>query len=250
MKKIILLVFGFLPLLLPTKNIFAQGVRVNDAAFRAWYILTGTTHIGGKFNLFHDFHFRRSDLGANPQQTLLRAGLLYDANDKVQVGGGFVHVWTYPYGEYPQKNVNEENRLWQQVQIKQPIGKFTLFQRYRLEQRWIGSASLGGFQTPRFENRARFMGRLNLPIPTSEGKISFYANIFDEVFINFGDEVARNIFDQNRIGGNFGIKFNKNISLELGYIFQTLARRAQLATTGQDIFEQNSTFTTSLVSKF
>lgn len=242
MKKIF-----FLALLGPL-SIFAQNARVVDNSTHAWFILTGFTKITGKTSLFHDIHLRRSNIVSDKQQFLLRGGIAYDASENVQVIGGYVRVLTYPYGMYPAKNGFDENRIWEQIQIKQTLGKVNLFQRYRLEQRWIGSAALGGFQSPRYENRMRFMARLNYPIPT-KGKIGAYINVFDEIFVNFGKEVARNTFDQNRIGANLGIKFNKNISLELGYLLQTLQQRRGLAT-GEDIFEQNNTLTASIVTKF
>lgn len=245
MKQIILLVCVLGPL-----SIVAQSsTRVTVPAFHAWYILNGYTKISGKVSFFHDIHIRRINFGANPQQTLLRGGIAYDATDKVQIIGGYARALTYPYGDYPVKFAFDENRSWEQIQIKQPLGKLNLFQRYRLEQRWIGSSALGGFQSPRYENRMRFMGRLNYPIPT-KGKIGLYLNVFDEIFVNFGKKVAHNVFDQNRWGANLGIQFSKNINLEIGYLLQTLQHRNPIATTGQDVFEQNNTFTTTIVTKF
>jgi hypothetical protein len=42
--------------------------------------------------------------------------------------------------------------------------------------------------------------------------------IFDEIFINAGKSIQRNIFDQNRIGFSVRYNFNEKIGVELGYI--------------------------------
>ena len=243
MKKVLILVA-----LLGPVSIFAQNARVTANSTHAWFMLNGLTKIKGNFSFFHDVQFRRSDVFSKKQQLLLRGGLAYDFNDKIQSMAGYAYVSTAPYGDYPVKNTFDEHRAFEQIQVKQSLGKVNLFQRYRLEQRWIGSAALGSFNAPRFENRMRFMARLNFPI-TTMGKIGLYANVYDEIFINFGKKVAYNIFDQNRWAANVGIKFNKNVSLELGYLLQTLQQRNLLAT-NQSVFEQNNTLTTVLVTKF
>ncbi len=243
MKKIFLFILFLGPL-----SIFAQSVRVTANSTHAWYMLNGFTKIKGNLSFFHDVQFRRGDFFSEKQQLLLRGGFAYDFNDKIQGMTGYAYVSTAPYGDYPVKNTFDEHRAFEQIQVKQTLGKVNLFQRYRLEQRWLGSAALGGFNAPRFENRMRFMARLNFPILTT-GKIGVYANIYDEIFINFGKKVAYNIFDQNRWAANIGIKFNKNISLEVGYLLQTLQQRNLLAT-NQTVFEQNNTLTTALITKF
>ena len=224
MKKVFLFILFLGPL-----SIFAQSVRATANSTHAWFMVNGFTKIKGNFSFFHDVQFRRSDFISEKQQLLLRGGLAYDFNDKIQGMAGYAYVSTAPYGDYPVKNTFDEHRAFEQIQIKQSLGKVNLFQRYRLEQRWLGSAALGGFKSSRFENRARFMARLNFPILTT-GKIGLYANIYDEIFINFGKKVAYNIFDQNRWAANIGVKFNKNISVEVGYLLQTLQQRNLLAT--------------------
>lgn len=235
--------------LLGPLSIFAQNTRVTANSTHTWFMLNGLTKIKGNLSFFHDVQFRRSDFSAKKQQLLLRGGLAYDFNDKIQGMAGYAYVSTAPYGDYPVKNTFDEHRAFEQIQVKQSLGKVNLFQRYRLEQRWIGSAALGLFNAPRFENRMRFMARLNFPLWTTS-KIGLYANIYDEIFINFGEKVAYNIFDQNRWGANVGIKFSKNVSLELGYLLQTLQQRNLLTPTNQSVFEQNNTLTTALTTKF
>jgi hypothetical protein len=66
--------------------------------------------------------------------------------------------------------------------------------------------------------------------------------VWDEVFINFGDNVLLNQFDQNRAAVALGRKLSRTVNLEVGYMLQTIQRR------GGRIWEQNNTVMVSLFS--
>ena len=54
---------------------------------------------------------------------------------------------------------------------------------------------------------------------------TFYAQAYDEIFISTGEKVANiNLFDQNRAMVGLGYKFNKFLSIEAGYMQQTIFR--------------------------
>ena len=242
-KKIILLLI--LTFIIKQNTTFGQSATRQIAQQNhIWFIENGTVKLKENWVLFHDIQFRRADFGADAQQILVRIGLLYNFPSKLQVGAGYAFAQTYPYGEFPVKNAFPEHRIWEQAQFKMELGKFNVFNRYRLEQRFIGDASTGQFQPSRFENRMRYMVRVNRPIGEK-----FYINAFDEIFVNFGKNIGRNIFDQNRIGANVGYKLNKKVAVELGYLNQMLQLRT-LNSSNQNRLEFNRTATLSIVSNF
>jgi hypothetical protein len=67
--------------------------------------------------------------------------------------------------------------------------------------------------------------RLSVPFKgkTIEDK-SLYFSCYDEVFINFGENVQMNIFDQNRVYTALGYKFPKWGKLEIGYMNQLVVK--------------------------
>jgi hypothetical protein len=125
-----------------------------------------------------------------------------------------------------------------------PLGKLLFVNRYRLEQRFLGDANLGGFQNNRLENRIRYMGRLNIPFDKKA-----YGYIYDEIFMNFGKKVTNNDFDQNRLGLMLGYKITSKIALEMGYMNQLLKLRTRTATF-QNRYENNHTLMTTVVTGF
>ena len=227
---------------------FAQTGRIIAPAGHAWYMENGTIKLNEKWLLFHDVQFRRADLLPEAQQLLLRAGIGYNLSKSIQVIGGYCFVQTYPYGDYPVKHEFPENRFWEQLIIKAPIGRATFINRYRLEQRYLGNSTTGSLANPRFENRMRYFGRMNIPMQKAED-YKLYSFVYDEIFINFGKNVGVNIYDQNRIAAGLGWKLDKKLSLELGYMNQMVQQRA-LQPNGKSVLENNHTLIVSLVSNF
>ncbi|MFM9985048.1 MAG: DUF2490 domain-containing protein, partial [Flavobacteriales bacterium] len=74
-------------------------------------------------------------------------------------------------------------------------------------------------------------------------------NVFDEIFLNFGKNVAYNVFDQNRISGNFGFLVSPKITFELGYLNQMVGLRS-LTNDGFTKFESNHTVTVGFTGNF
>ncbi|MBK9489921.1 MAG: DUF2490 domain-containing protein [Haliscomenobacter sp.] len=225
---------------------FAQAGRIIAPSTHAWYMENGTIKLNEKWLLFHDVQFRRADLLPEDQQLLLRAGIGYNLSSSIQIMAGYCFVQTYPYGDFPVRNQFPENRLWQQLILKAPIGRAAFINRYRLEQRYLGNSTTGSLANPRFENRARYLGRVNIPLQKGD-EYKLYGFIYDEIFINFGKNVGVNIYDQNRIAAGLGWKLDKKLSLELGYMNQMVQQRA-LQPNGKSVVENNHTLIASLVS--
>jgi len=227
---------------------FAQTGRIIAPSAHAWYMENGTIKLNEKWLLFHDVQFRRADILPEAQQLLLRAGIGYNLSKSIQIMGGYCFVQTYPYGDYPVKHEFPENRFWEQLIIRAPIGRATFINRYRLEQRYLGNSTTGSLANPRFENRMRYLGRMNIPMQKAED-YKLYSFVYDEIFINFGKNVGVNIYDQNRIAAGLGWKLDKKLSLELGYMNQMVQQRA-LQANGKSVVENNHTLIVSLVSNF
>ena len=88
--------------------------------------------------------------------------------------------------------------------------------RYRVEQRWISSASATDYA-----NRIRYRLQLNVPLNKAEmTDNTLFISVYDEIFLN----IAENPFDQNRLYGALGYKFNKSLSLQTGYLRHRLGK--------------------------
>lgn len=225
MKKNLL--FTGLFLLIGMLSGFSQNdYRVSDPNHIGWFAYVGTFKLTDKWDLHTEYQWRRDNFVTNWQQSQIRAGLTYNLNKQVAFHGGYSFINTYPYGDYPIASKGypyPEHRVYEQVVLKNPIGKLDIQHRFRLEQRWVGKMKTAATVADRgveewiYTNRFRYMCRLNYPLKGNaiENKTP-YIGAFQEIFVSFGKNVKSNLFDQSRSSVLFGYKFNPLLKLELG----------------------------------
>lgn len=225
----------------------AQNTRINDQNTIGWYNYFGTFKLDKKIGLHTEYQIRRTDLITNPQQGLLRLGLNYQINAKMQLRLGYAWIETSPYGDIPINSFGKdftEHRIFQVITFTDKISFLDISHRFMLEQRWVGrysKANLSHEDEFPLLHRLRYMVRLQVPLigNTIENKTPYLA-MYDEVFIGFGKNVNENIFDQNRFGLLLGYKFNNIVRLEAGYLNQMLQLGREV--NGRNVFQNNNGF--------
>ncbi|QDK80756.1 DUF2490 domain-containing protein [Spirosoma sp. KCTC 42546] len=243
MKKVIGLVFFSL---LITRG-FSQENRLVDHNTVGWYTYTGDHKLANRWELHTEYQWRRVELIRAWQQSLARLGLNYKLTDRVKVSGGYTLFVTYPYGNYPSADAGvpvPEHRIYEDIQLDDQLGRLKLEHRLRLEQRWLGQPSdtnprkLASWE---YQNRIRYQVSATFPLtgPTIDDG-EFYLNAFDELFISFGRNVERNVFNQNRISGGLGYQIRDNFKLELNYFSRILQHAEPDPLTQKSIFDFDS----------
>lgn len=105
---------------------------------------------------------------------------------------------------------------------KQKLEKFTLDHRYRAESRFFHSTNQArteledGFEFGNF----RFRYRLQATIPlfkVAESR-TLKLKISDEININVGNKITKNVFDQNRLYAGINYDILPHLSFEVGYL--------------------------------
>jgi hypothetical protein len=197
----------------------------------AWFMYFGSHKVSERWGLHLEAQWRRSDFVSSPQQLLLRTGINYHFNAQVSGTLGYCFVQTYPYGELPAKSEFPEDRIWEQIQIKTQLQAFEWVSRFRLEQRFVYAPMLDrttGQYAPGdavYSNRFRVLNRFSIPF---KGKViaekSLYLSVYDEILVNFGKNVANNIFDQNRLYIALGYRIPKAGRLEIGFLDQIIQK--------------------------
>lgn len=207
-----------------------------DNNANGWYMYFGDHSFGkSRFGAHLEGQWRRANLGLTWQQLLLRPALNYQLNKKVMLTGGYGFVDTFRYGDYPARQRFPEHRTFEQAQITQKFLGLDWNNRLRLEQRHIlGSAA-------RYENRFRYMLRTSIPLKWDQKR--YYIGLYDEVFYNFGQNVAYNVFDQNRAYVALGRNMGHQTKLEVGFMEQTVQHR------DGRVFEHNHTLQVAIYSK-
>ncbi|TVP48906.1 MAG: DUF2490 domain-containing protein, partial [Mongoliibacter sp.] len=207
----------------------AQNTRIIDENIISWNALFINYKLTEKWGVHGEFQLRRSDFLNNPQQNLFRAGLETKIHEQVLLRIGGAYADTYPYGKVPLQasaRLFPEYRVFQMIQINNPLGRVNLTHRFILEQRWIGSfINTASPKTDNYTylNRARYMARVEYAFKNIyRGKSVPFIAGYDEIMIGFGKNIGQNIFDQNRLGILIGLDLQKRIRAEAGFISQSL----------------------------
>jgi len=227
------------------QTVIGQNNRITTNNNIGWYNFFGTFKISEKFGIHTEYQWRRNEMITEWQQSLLRVGLNYNLNSRVQFRIGYGWIETYPYGEIPLNGMGRdftEHRIFEMVQLNHKEGIVDFSHRFMLEQRFVGRySSINETTEDEFPllNRIRYMVRVQVPLKGNEIKDKTpYLAFYDEVFIGFGKNVNMNVFDQNRIGILLGYRFNKNIRIEGGYLNQTVQLGRQIE--GKNVFQNNN----------
>ncbi len=214
-------------LLLVSSSLFAQNTRQHTDNTNAWVGYIGTHKFTKKWGLFIEGQYRRSEVVAAPMQAMARLGLNYHVTPDFFVSAGYFYAQSRPYGAFAAKSAFPENRIWQQAQFRSQHRRLELVNRFRLEQRYVNRPVADGADFKPgpavFTNRTRVFNRLSVPFKGEKiAEKALYMTAWDEVFINFGKNVANNIFDQNRLFVGLGYRIPKWGRLEAGYMNQII----------------------------
>ncbi len=233
---------------------FAQN-RIRDDNAIGWYNYFGTFKLNDKWGLHTEYQWRRENLITDRQQSLLRTGINYQLNPKVQLRAGYALIETYAYGDIPINSMGKdftEHRLYQMATVTDKISIIDFSHRFMLEQRWVGrysNANLNKEDDYLYLNRARYMLRVQLPLKgkTIADNTPYFA-AYNEIFIGFGKNVGENVFDQNRIGFLLGYQLNDAFRLEAGYLNQTVQLGREV--NNQNAFQYNNGLIVNTIFNF
>lgn len=211
----------------------------HDNNLHAWFMYFGDHPIAkSRWGVHLEGQWRRSNVVATWQQLLVRPAVNYQLSRNVSVSAGYAFVQTHPYGDFPAAKVADEHRAFEQLLVNRRIGKLDFANRFRLEQRYIGAANTPDF---RYENRVRYQARTTVPLKFGDRKN--YLALANEIYFNFGRNVEKNVFDQNRAYIALGRDLGHQTRFEAGFLEQTIQRRGGL------IFEHNHTLQFAIYSR-
>jgi len=206
----------------------AQRETVDQSA--QWFAVSSLFKVSKHYSILAEGQFRFVS-GMQPMQ--FQARTAFDVHVSKQftfMPIGYVYSWNPIYGEQPATYSNNEHRIFQQVQYTHKIGRLNFGHRARLEQRFIQVHSVNNGEVVNegytlYLNRVRYRFQLQIPINNKEiVPGTFYASMYDELFMDFGSNVVYTDPDQNRIFLGAGYKINKDGAIQAGYFEQQLIK--------------------------
>ena len=201
-KRILL----FLPFILSALILQAQ----TEDELGNWLMYFGANRVSDKLSIHTEVQYRNHTVTPEIEQLLLRTGLNYHISKSAFVTAGYAYITSYDFESEQSAPESKENRIWQQLIMTNVVGKVKFEHRYRIEQRWVNGD---------YRNRLRYRLMAFIPLgkPTIEPS-TFFLGIYDEIFMN----TEQVFFDRNRLYAALGYQFNKQTSVQVGYLNQRI----------------------------
>lgn len=184
-----------------------------------WFGVFNQTRFSNHWGMWLDVHYRMTDnFAERPFQFLFRPALTYFVKDNLRVNFGYALVTHFPAQGLNTTRI--EHRPWQQIWYNQKYPGLTTLQWIRLEQRVnekvVSDVKQEGYN---YNFRVRYNYSFFIPLKGKEmAPNTPFLAIIDEVFLNFGDRITYNTFDQNRFFAGFGYQFTSHLNAQLGYM--------------------------------
>lgn len=206
-----------------------QAKSVNYGNTNTWGLLVNSFRFNSKWGLTNELHYRTGDFLNDKAKFIYRPSVVYHANKNIELSVGYSYLRHWSYEPYTRLMPSNEHNVWTQVLQKWRVGKVKFQNRFRQENRFIdtvnivnGEPEIGGVK---YANRFRY--RLTATFDIVELKSadrSIFLNIFDEIWINQGDNFMPTDFARNWFYVGLGYKFSNDFNMQLATMNQYDAR--------------------------
>jgi Protein of unknown function (DUF2490) len=194
-----------------------------------WLSYFGDQPFTNKLALHLEGSYRATFLLDHPEQYMLRSGLTVEHGHGLSSLFAYTYLVSYPFeggtlSPASASGKQREHRAFEQLQFEHSLIRLgekyvTLTHRFRLEQRFLGTATEGvGVMKWKFGERARYRLTAKIPIKNAPWPIvPNYVSVFDEVYTSFGPHSGNTPFYANVDYGAFGWNLGSMFAFELGY---------------------------------
>ncbi|MFS4430412.1 DUF2490 domain-containing protein [Chryseobacterium sp. S90] len=175
-----------------------------------WFQYLLSAKITDKSTLTALTQYRSFDLAYDTRLFLVNAYVDYEVVENIKPAAGAMFLILESYNADDSKKIRYEKRPFQQVTADYYIGRTSISNRLRVEERFISNPD-------EFEVRIRYLISVRIPFNKKGEKEKLYGILKNEIRMNV-DKLEP--FDSNRITAGLGIKLGKNSALELAFINQ------------------------------
>lgn len=201
---------------------FAQDVERQP--FSTWFTILNKCQFNQKWSASMELHERFGDFFQTQGSFILRPSLDYKFNEEVTAFFGYSFVNRQSYDPYNLPGPKNEHNIWEQILLKNRIGKAEIQHRFRQEHRWIDRyvETSNGFQKDgkNFSNRFRYRMTFIHGLKTLKNDHGIFIQIFDEFWVSQGNGVLPQNFARNWMYFGLGYAFTPDMNIQTGFMHQ------------------------------
>lgn len=183
--------------------------------YNMWFQYLMSAKITDKSTLTALTQYRSFDLAYDTRLFLLNAYVDYEVVENIRPAVGAMFLVLESYNADDSKKIRYEKRPFQQVTAEYFIGRTSISNRLRVEERFLSNPD-------EFQVRLRYLISVRIPFNKKGEKEKLYGILKNEIRMNIEKEEP---FDSNRITAGIGIKTGKNSALEIAFINQLETRK-------------------------
>lgn len=185
-----------------------------------WFGLYTTYWLSDKWGYYGEYHLRRSNFLDHMSKLYLRLGANYRPSSGLRLTLGVVNRYTWT--DHPEDPTEEayvpEFRFWEQALFIEKYFGLKFYHQLRVEQRWRRSTSMED-PTYYYYNRFRYKFLAYVPIfGDFLNRNSFFLCLYNEIFMQQGEKIQFNYYEDNRAYVGFGYGITDDIQLHFGYM--------------------------------
>lgn len=187
----------------------------NSAGY--WLAYTGDNKINKYIGIHSELQLRNLSLEHTNKSVLIRTGLNVYVKPYAMVTLGYGYIFLEPSNENVIGSTIHENRIWQQLILRQRTRYIFMEHRYRLEQRFLRDETNN---TKRTDHRLRYRFQTLYPLYSITPHLRhFFISLNNEIMINYRNNPAQ-MFDRNRFFAGLGYQVSPKMNFQLGYLNQ------------------------------
>jgi len=191
-------------------TLFSTKALAQQDNFNLWLQYTMSAKLTEKYSFTALSQYRSYDLVKDSRLFLVSTYLERKLDNDLYPAIGYMFLVLEPYTSDNEKKIRYENRPFQQLSIKNKIGRTTLLHRYRAEERFLTNPD-------DFVLRLRYLISLKIPLGKEGSNNPLYGILKNEIRMNV---VKEEQFDSNRLTAGLGINVGKKSAIELSFINQ------------------------------
>jgi hypothetical protein len=175
---------------------------------QSWNAVEYTHRVDENWALGLQGEVRFKDNISTYSEAILKPAAYYYFSDEFYLGLGYKHI--------SENDKANEQDIWQEIHLKQPLGRLELQHQVRLEQRFIGDVD-------GIIPRLRYLIEATYPFHQDKYLVASEAARFNLVDKGTGPVSG---FEQNRLYFGLGFHANTSTKLEFGYLWRYEKERA------------------------
>ena len=190
-----------------------------------WYTYNADHPVSDRWELHFDGSYRPT-LGSPARQWMVRPGVNVRLADRLRLSFAYGYFDTHPHGLKADDGETREHRLHQQVEYSIPWRRNVIRHRFRMEERWLSSPHREGMRDSwRWQDRPRYMLRLDRPLPFGGNGTRPVFTAYGEVLFSFASPAA-SAFEQHREYTGITWRLAQRFSVETGVMHQAVKSTA------------------------